>query len=85
MNIFQTSDTYAIPGSVAFQGSLSMEFSRQEYWSGHPFPSPGYCPYTGVEPGSPELQILYYLSHEGCPRLSMNIFQMNAVMVALAW
>ena len=33
-----------------------MEFSRQEYWSGLPFPSPGDLPDTGIEPGSPTLQ-----------------------------
>ena len=33
-----------------------MEFSRQEYWSGLPFPSPGDLPDPGVEPGSPALQ-----------------------------
>ena len=34
----------------------SMEFSRQEYWSGLPFPSPGDLPDPGIEPGSPTLQ-----------------------------
>ena len=34
----------------------SMEFSRQEYWSGLPFPSPGYLPDPGIEPGSSTLQ-----------------------------
>ena len=33
-----------------------MEFSRQEYWSGLPFPSPGDLPDPGIEPGSPALQ-----------------------------
>ena len=33
-----------------------MGFCRQEYWSGFPFPSPGYLPDLGFEPGSPELQ-----------------------------
>ena len=33
-----------------------MEFSRQEYWSGLPFPSPGDIPNPGIEPGSPVLQ-----------------------------
>ena len=33
-----------------------MEFSRQEYWSGLPFPSPGDLPAPGIEPGSPALQ-----------------------------
>ena len=34
----------------------SMEFSRQEYWSGLPFSSPGDLPYPGIEPWSPKLQ-----------------------------
>ena len=38
------------------QAPLSMEFSRQEYWSGLPFPSPGDLPDPGVEPTSPALQ-----------------------------
>ena len=42
--------------TVAHQAPLSMEFSRQEYWSGLPFPSPGDLPDTGIEPGSPTLQ-----------------------------
>ena len=33
-----------------------MEFSRPEYWSGLPFPSPGYLPNPGIEPRSPSLQ-----------------------------
>ena len=42
----------AIPRSVAHQAPLSMEFSRQEYWSGSPFPSPGDLPNPGFEPVS---------------------------------
>ena len=38
------------PWTVAHQASLSMEFSRQEYWSGWPFPSPGDLPDSGIEP-----------------------------------
>ena len=41
---------------IAHQGPPSMEFSRQEYWSGLPFPSPGDLPHPGIEPGSPSLQ-----------------------------
>ena len=52
---------------VAHQAPLSMGFSRQEYWSGLPFPSPGDLPHPGKEPGSPALQILYHLSHQGSP------------------
>ena len=36
--------------------TLSMEFSRQEYWSGLPFPSPGDLPDLGIEPECPALQ-----------------------------
>ena len=42
--------------TVVHQALLSMEFSRQEYWSGLPFPSPGDLPNPGIEPGSPALQ-----------------------------
>ena len=45
-----------IPWTVAHQASLSMEFSRQEYWSGLPFPSPGDLLDPGIEPGFPALQ-----------------------------
>ena len=47
---------FATPWTVAYKAPLSMEFSRQEYWSGLPFPSPGNLPYPGIEPGSPALQ-----------------------------
>ena len=49
--------TFANPCSVACQAPLSMEFSRQEYWSGLSFPSPGDLPNPGIEPGSPALQV----------------------------
>ena len=41
---------------VAGQAPLSMGFSRPEYWSGLPCPSPGDLPNPGAEPGSPSLQ-----------------------------
>ena len=44
------------PETVACQSPLSMDFSRQEYWSGLPFLSPGDLPNPGIEPGSPALQ-----------------------------
>ena len=47
---------FAIPWTIVYQASLSMGFSRQEYWSGLPFPSPGDLPNPGIEPGSPTLQ-----------------------------
>ena len=47
---------FATPWTVAYQAMQSMGFSRQEYWSGLPFPSPGDLPNPGIEPGSPALQ-----------------------------
>ena len=47
---------FVTPRTLAYQASLSMGFSRQEYWSGLPFPSPGDLPDAGIEPGSPALQ-----------------------------
>ena len=43
---------FAILWIVALQAPLSMGFSRQEYWSGLPFPSPGDLPNPGTEPAS---------------------------------
>ena len=47
---------FATSWIVAYQAPLSMEFSRQECWSGLPFPSLGDLPDPGIEPGSPTLQ-----------------------------
>ena len=47
---------FGTPWIVAYQAPLSMEFSRQEYSSGVPFPSPGDLPDPRIEPRSPALQ-----------------------------
>ena len=47
---------FATPWTVAYQAPLSMGFSRQECWSGLPFPSSGDLPDPGIEPGSSTLQ-----------------------------
>ena len=47
---------FATPWTVAHQASLSMGFSRQDYWSVLPCPPPGDLPDAGIEPGSPALQ-----------------------------
>ena len=47
---------FATPWTVAYQAPPSMGFSRQEYWSGLQFPSPGVLPNPGIEPRSPALQ-----------------------------
>ena len=46
---------FATPWTVAYQAPQSMRFSRQEYWSGLPFPSPGDLPDPGIKPVSPTL------------------------------
>ena len=46
----------AVPWTAACPALLSMEISRQEHWSGLPFPSPGDLPELGIKPGSPALQ-----------------------------
>ena len=54
-----------------------MEFSRQEYWSGQPFPSPGTLPDLGVEPGSPTLWANFLLSEQGSPHNSISSVYVN--------
>ena len=44
------------PWTAAYQAPPSMGFSKQEYWSGVPLPSPGDLPNPGIEPRSPALQ-----------------------------
>ena len=46
----------ATPWTTAYQAPPSMGLSRQEYWSGLPFPSPGDLPDPGIEPGSTTFQ-----------------------------
>ena len=53
------SRVFVTPWTTAYQVPLSMKFSRQEYWSGLPFPSPGDLRDPGVKLGSPELHADY--------------------------
>ena len=58
---------FATPWTVAHQAPPSMEFARQEDWSGLTFPSPGDLPDPGIEAGSPAFQAdALRLSHQGC-------------------
>ena len=54
--IAKSCPTLVTSGTVACQALLSMGLSRQEYWNGLPFPSPGDLPNLVMEPGSPALQ-----------------------------
>ena len=71
---------FATPWTVAYQAPQSMEFSRQEYWSGLPFPSPGSLPDPGIEPGSPALQADALLSEPPGKRM-LNDTPMGAMTV----
>ena len=53
--LLSRSRLFATPWTVAYQASQSMGFSRQEYWSGLPFPSPRDLPDPGIEPETPTL------------------------------
>ena len=68
---------FATPWTVAYQAPPSMGFSRQEYWSGLPFPSPEDLPDPGIEPGSPALQADALPSEpQGSPNVSYTVAQM---------
>ena len=57
---------FVAPWTVAHQAPLSVEFSRQEHWSGVPFPSPGDLPHSGWNLGLPHCrQAFYQLLHQG--------------------
>ena len=62
------SDSFVAPWNVIHQAPLSVGFSKQEYWSGLLFPSPGGLPDSGVELASPVLPVDFLpLSHLGSP------------------
>ena len=70
------------PRTIAHQAPLSMEFSRQEYWSGLLLPSPGDLPNPGIEPGSPILQTDSLLSEPSAGSIQINtICHINKIKV----
>ena len=65
-------------------GPLSKEFSRQDYWSGLPFPSPGDLPDPGIKPGCPTLQVDSLPSESsGKPLMNNRILQMWILFIYL--
>ena len=62
LKVFSRVRVFATPWAVAHQAPRFMEFSRQEYWSGLPFPSPGDLLDPRIKPGSPALQAVAELS-----------------------
>ena len=68
----QSCPTLCDPRDCSPQAPLSVGFSRHEYWSGLPFPSPGHLPHPGIEPGSLT-----------CPALAGGFFTTSATWEAL--
>ena len=76
------------PWTVNRQAPLSMGFSRQEYWNGLPFPSPGIFLNQGSNPGLLHCRwILYCLSHQGSPDVIISSVQLLSYvrLFATAW
>ena len=71
---------FATPWTVAYQAPPSMGFSRQEYWSGLPFPSPGDLSNPGIEPGYPAFQADALTSEPpGKPPISKADYYKNSI------
>ena len=67
------------PMDCSLPSTLSMEFSRQEYWTELPFPTPGVLPETGIEPGSSAMQADSLPSEPTGKSQNMNI------IILLSW
>ena len=84
---FSCVQLFVTPWTVAHQAPLSMGFSRQEYQSGLPFPSPEDLPNPGIKPASLEAPALqtdsFPLSHQGSPWLMRQITQTQSMTTAL--
>ena len=79
LKLFSRVPLFATPWTVAYQAFPSMGFSRQEYHSGLPFPSPGELPDPGIKPTFPALQAdslpsVYHLSHQGSLHTDTHIY-----------
>ena len=82
MKVLSRVQLFVTPWTVACQAPPSMEFSRQEYWSGLPFPSPGDLPNPGIEPVSPTLHANTLPSEpSGKPKGSETLGQLRRSMV----
>ena len=73
---------FVTPWTVDYQAPQSMEFSRQEYWSGLPFPSPGDLPNPGIEPRS-ALQADTLPSEPPVPLVSLIYLKRSLVLPIL--
>ena len=79
---------FVAPWTLASQAPLSTGFSRQEYWSGLPFPPPGDLLDPGIEPVSSvstalQADFFYPLSHQGSPRVEAGCWQ-NWILILVS-
>ena len=79
------SDSFATPFTIAHQAPLSMEFPRQECWSGLPFPSPGDLPDPGIELSSPVCPALVSHQLEGGKNTVQPTTYSNTLFILLVW
>ena len=80
------SNSFATPWTVACQVPLSMGLSRQEYWSGLPFPSQGDLPNSGIQPGLLHWQVdSLPLSHVGSQKCDIYIGHKNTCIYLFIW
>ena len=84
--------TLSGPMACSLPGSSPMKFSRQEYWSELPFPSPGDLPHPGIEPSSLSLQADSlppeppgkHKTCSPCPREAYSLGKLTSDLVSLA-
>ena len=78
---------FATPWTVAYQAPPSMRVSRQEYWSGLPFPSPGDLPNSGIEPGSPTFKAgaLIWATREANLKKKIFFFSFATALIQVSW
>ena len=70
------SESFTTLWTVAHQAPLSMEFSRQEYWSGLPFPSPGDLPDSGIKLTSPTLADRFFTTEPLKPNFKVALYKL---------
>ena len=76
---------FATPWTIALQAPLSMRFSKQEYWSGLPFPSPRDLPYPGIELKFPALTGRFFTTEppgESLILMIVNSFRANIIVTS---
>ena len=84
LSCFSHIQLFVTPWTVAHKSPLSMGFSRQEYWSGLPFPTPGDLPNSGIKPRSPASQVSSLLSEPPGNLLKLYSKQLAAAATAAA-